>query len=131
MDRLALTSYVKASLSKVVDHVKGYPVVYGTVAAVVAVLGGTMSITLPADVKVAQLEQRFAQTWQQQQQYHEEREVEAIDWRMRWVSQEINRINMIPQYLDRALTPEESWQIEQLKNEWALLQERRHQLVNQ
>jgi len=102
---------------------------------VITLLGGSMTVTLPADKKVAALETKVAQTWQereqwqqQQQEYHTDRMVDDIDWRMRYISNEINRINMIPQYLNRALTQEEDWQLEQLKIEWQLLQEKRQQL---
>ena len=111
---------------------------YGTAGMVITLLGGSMTVTLPADRKIAALETAVAQTWQEreawqqtQQEYHTDRRIEDIDFRMRYISNEINRLNMIPQYLDRALTAEESWQIEQLKNEWGLLQNRRQQLLAQ
>lgn len=107
----------------------------GTAAAIVALLGGTAVVELPADRKVKALEVQVAQTWQQreawqqqQQVYHNQRELDEIDWRLRYISNEINRINQIPGYLERSLTPEEQWQIEQLKQEWQLLQERRQRL---
>lgn len=102
---------------------------YATVAAVVAVLGGTMSVTLPADRKVADLEQRVAQTWQQQQQYHERRELEDVRWQMQYISNEINRLNQIPKYLNRSLTDEERWQIDQLKQDFQLLKQREQALI--
>ena len=103
--------------------------------AVVTVLGGSMVVELPADKKVKALEVQLAQTWQQreqwqeqQQRYHSNREVEELQFRLRYISNEINRINQIPQYLNRPVTEEEAWQIEQLKQEWALLQERLQEL---
>lgn len=102
---------------------------YATAAAVVAILGGTMKITLPADEKIAVLEQRMAQTWQQQQQYHERRELEDLRWQMQYISNEINRINQIPKYLNRGLTEEEKWQVEQLKKDFDLLKQREQSLM--
>ena len=108
-----------------------------TAASIVAILGGTAVIELPADRKVKALEVQVAQTWQQreawqqqQQIYHRDREIEEIDWRLRYISAEINRISQIPRYLNRNLSPEEGWQIEQLKQEYSLLQERRERLSN-
>lgn len=91
---------------------------------VVGLLGGSMVIELPADKKIASLETRVAQSWQQQQQYHENREREEIEWRMRYLTDQINRLMQIPEYLGRPLTPEEQWQLEQLRKEWMILKER-------
>lgn len=106
-----------------------------TVTALVAILGGTVAVELPADRKIAELESQMAQTWQQrenwqqqQQIYHRAQEIERIDWRLKYLSSEINRINQIPGYLKRDLTPEEQWQIEQLREEWRLLTERRQRI---
>lgn len=106
-----------------------------TALALVAILGGTVAIELPADKKIADLESQIAQTWQQreawqqqQQIYHKEQELERIDWRLKYLSAEINRINQIPEYLNRELSPEEQWQIDQLREEWRLLQERRQKI---
>lgn len=117
-------------------HLEQYKLVYTVAAAALALVGGTIAVELPADRKVAQLEAEFAQNWQQrqtweqqQQQYHNRREIDDIQWRMRWISNEINRINQIPQYLGRPLTPQEQWQIDQLRQEWELLQERLFQLT--
>ena len=102
---------------------------------VIAMLGGSMVIEFPADKKIKQIEIQIAQTWQQrqsweqqQQIYHRQKEIEAIEWRMRWIDNEINRIQMIPKYLDRGATPEELWQIEQFRQEWSILQDRLYQL---
>ena len=104
---------------------------YLTTIAVVAVLGGTASIELPADKKVAELEIQVAQTFQQQQQwqtqqqqYHVGRELDDIRWRMRSITQEINRLNMLPEYLGRPLNEQELWQLETLKDDWSMLRDR-------
>ena len=117
------------------EKIRENPAMTATVVAVVAVLGGTFAVELPADRKVAELESQIAQTWQQreawqqgQQQYHKRRELDDVDWRLRYLSNEINRIQKIPDYLGRSLTPEESWQIQQLREEWRLLKERRQRL---
>lgn len=102
--------------------------IYGTAAAVVAMLGGSITLSLPVDEKVKTLETQLAQNWQQQQQYHHDRELEQVEWQMRYISNEINRISQIPNYLKRPLTQEEQWSLEQLKREWGLLQERRAKL---
>ena len=60
--------------------------------------------------------------------YHKQKELENIDWRLRSISAEINRINQIPKYLNRNLSAEEHWQIEQLKIQWNLLQQRRSEI---
>ena len=106
-----------------------------TVTALLAILGGTVAVELPADRKIAEIESQIAQTWQQremwqqqQQAYHKAQEIERIDWRLKYLSSEINRINQIPSYLNRDLTPEEKWQIEQLREEWRLLKERRQKI---
>lgn len=102
-----------------------------TALSVVALLGGTVAIKLPADEAVEALEVQFAQTWQQRQMweqqqhiYHKQQEVEDLQFRMRYLSNEINRINSIPQYLSRGVTPEEEWQVQQYKEEWSILQKR-------
>lgn len=106
-----------------------------TALAVVGLLGGSMVIELPADKKIKAMEIQLAQTWQQrelwqqqQQVYHKQREIEEIQFRLRYISNEINRINQIPQYLGRAPTSEEQWQVEQYKEEWQLLTERLHSI---
>ena len=53
-----------------------------------------------------------------------QQEMQAIMWRMQYLSNEINRLNMLPQYLQRPLTPEELWAVDQAKEEWRLLQQR-------
>lgn len=110
--------------------------VIAATVAVIGLLGGSMVVELPADKKVKAMEIQFAQTWQQreawqqqQQVYHKQREVEEIQFRLRYISNEINRINQIPQYLNRSPTPEEEWQIQQYKKEWQLLTERLHNLT--
>ena len=121
--------------------------IYGAAIAAIGLLGGSFNITLPADEKVAELEMQstaqfeemeksISQNWQQrevwqqqQQQYHRQKEIEAIQWRLRWITNEINRINQIPQYLNRPINPQEQWQVEQLQQEWAILQDRLHQLT--
>ena len=101
---------------------------YAAGALALTLLGGSVIIELPADKKIAALEDQFTQTWQQQQTYHSQRELDDLQWRLRYISNEINRINAIPQYLKRGLTPEETWQIQQYKEEWQLLQERLHRI---
>ena len=115
--------------------IKENPIVIVSALTVVTLLGGSMAIELPADKKVKALEVKIAQTWQQrekwqeqQQRYHTNREVEELQFRLRYISNEINRINQIPQYLNRPMTQEESWTVEQLKEEWVLLQERLQQV---
>lgn len=119
------------------DHAKENKAVYLTTVAVVAVLGGTMSVELPADKKVAELKVQLAQTFQQQQQwqtqqqqYHNTRELDDIRWRMRSITQEINRLNMLPEYLGRNLNEQELWQLETLKQEWSLLRDREQDLAD-
>jgi len=121
----------------ILDVIKERPGIVIGAAAVIAILGGTAVVELPADRKVAQLEQQVAQTWQQreawqqqQQIYHKQKEIDEIDWRLRFISDQINRINQIPDYFNRDLTPQEQWQIKQLKDEWALLKEKRARLSN-
>ena len=117
------------------DHLKEYPVLYAAGAMALTLVGGSVVVELPADKKVAELEVQFAQTWQQQQtwqqaqqQYHRQREVEDIQFRMRYLANEINRLNQLPSYLNRPLSPQESWQIEQYKTEFSLLQQRIEQI---
>lgn len=93
-------------------------------AIVVSVLGGSVAVTLPADRKVAELEKQFTQNWQQQQQYHQKREQEELYWNMRYISDRINTLLKIPTVLKRPLTPEEQWELEQLRREWMRLKEK-------
>lgn len=109
---------------------------YGTAIALATLLGGSFVIEMPADRKVRELRSEIAQNWQQrqiweqqQQLYHRNKELEQIRWRMDYITKEINRINAIPAYLNRPLTPQEAWQIEQLKQEWNLLRQREQQLT--
>lgn len=122
-------------LSTILELLKRYPAMVAGAAMIIALLGGSMVVEFPIDRKVAKLETQIAQTWQQRQsweqqqvQYHKQKEVEAIEWRMRWIDNEISRISMIPKYLDRPATDQEIWQLEQLRKEWSILQERLHQL---
>jgi len=98
-------------------------------AATLALLGGTLKVALPVDDRVAVLEDQLAANWVEQRDYHKRRELDEIRWRMRWVTQEINRINMIPKYMNRRLSDEERWQIQQLQKEWQLLKEREMELM--
>jgi len=111
------------------------PMIAATAIATIVIMGGSVAVELPADRKVEALEVKVAQTWQQreawqqaQQVYHSEREIDEIDWRMRYISNEINRINQIPEYLHRPVNPQEQWQIDQLQSEWKLLREKRERL---
>ena len=122
-------------LNALITMLKRYPAMAIGALTVIAMLGGSMVIEFPADKKIKQIEIQIAQTWQQrqsweqqQQIYHRQKEIEAIEWRMRWIDNEINRIQMIPKYLDRGATPEELWQIEQFRQEWSILQDRLYQL---
>ena len=100
-----------------------------TALTVVALLGGTAVIELPADKEIRAVKTEQAQRWEQQYRYDHNAELERIRWRMSDIAREINRINMIPQYLGRPLTAEEAWQIEQLKMEFELLKEREQSLI--
>ena len=109
--------------------------IYAAAGVVVALLGGSIGVTLPVDERVDVIEQRLAQnwqdreTWQQQQAItHNRNEVRDIEWRMNYISDEINRLNMLPQYLNRGLSSQELWQLERLKAEWEILQERLHEI---
>ena len=113
----------------IIDLIKRYPAVVVTAALMITALGGTAIVELPADRKVEALEDQVAANWQEQTQYHEEQELEAVRWRMRYVSEQINRLNALPQYTDRALTEQELWQLKQLQQEWELLKEREMDLT--
>jgi len=123
-------------LENIKNHLRGNTIMYGTAIALATLLGGSFVIEMPADRKVRELRSEIAQNWQQrqiweqqQQLYHRNKELEQIRWRMDYITKEINRINAIPAYLNRPLTPQEAWQIEQLKQEWNLLRQREQQLT--
>jgi len=120
---------------RVVNHARENPAMYITAAAIITLLGGSVIVELPADkaikevrIEMAQNYENREQQYQQQQRYHRKNEIEDIDFRMEWTSNEINRLNQIPVYLNRALTAEEKWTIEQRKQEWSTLQGRREEL---
>lgn len=115
---------------------KENPLVIATAVVVLGALGASMNVTLPADEKIAELEMQVAQQWerrkeweQKQDRYHRSQELQDIEYRMKYLEGEINRINQIPTYLDRDLTEQEVWSMEQRKQEWSLLKERHQQLM--
>ena len=112
-----------------IDLLKRYPAMVATLGAGLVLLGGSFAIELPADRKVAALEIQVAQRWEAQKRYDRGQELQAIRWRMQYIANEINRIMAIPQYLNRPISPEEQWQVEQLKQEWEYLRQREQELL--
>ncbi len=120
---------------------------YSIAIAVVAMLGGSIIIELPADKKIAEFKvkvaEQFAEVdllasseydrrenqYNQQQVYHAKKEIEDIDRDMRSASEEINRLNRLPDYLNRALNTEEQWLLETEKTKWNALQQERVRLT--
>ena len=109
-----------------------------SVVAVVAALGGSFAVTLPADEKVAELKAEFTQFTQYSQEYHNEweqkrrmDELDEIDWRMSELLREIERLDTLPLYLDRPLNAQEQWKQQQAIEDWNALKHRRNSIVNQ
>ena len=110
---------------------------YATGAVFLALLGGSVGITLPVDGRVDELETQYAQNWQQQQMWHQQQDIihknnkiRDIQGRMKYLEFEINRLNMLPQYLKRPLDSREAWGLEQAKQEWVILKDTLHGLTN-
>lgn len=113
------------------DHLKENKGVYGTALAVVAMLGGAVTVTLPADEAIAEVRIEMAQGWQQQSDRWDreddrnlQQDIDEAKWRMNAISNEINRLNSLPEYLGRELNAQELWQLDQLKIQWSTLQNR-------
>lgn len=116
--------------SKQIERMKENPLMYGTIAAMIAILGGSVAVELPADRALKAVRLEMAQNYdmrekqyEQQQAYHKEQEKRDIRFRMKYLSNEINRMNELPQYLNRPLNAQEAWTIQQYKKEWNTLQE--------
>ena len=126
-------------LTKAAKVAKENPMITGaSVVAVVAALGGSFAVTLPADEKVAELKAEFTQFTQYSQEYHNEweqkrrmDELDEIDWRMSELLREIERLDTLPLYLDRPLNAQEQWKQQQAIEDWNALKHRRNSIVNQ
>jgi hypothetical protein len=134
---------------KIPEHIKEYAMPYTGAAAIVAMLGGTMSVTLPADKSVAELtvqstarfekiELQLSQTWEDnrtyqttQQQYHDRTELRAVDYELRTIAAEIKRLNDLTQYYDIELNAQQRWTLDTLKEDWSRLTTYRLELINQ
>ena len=104
---------------------------YTLLLAAAGYMGVNVAVELPADraikeirIEMAQNYENREQQYQQQQAYHLNDEKDKIRYRLKTLTAEINRLNKIPTYLNRPLTPEEAWEIEQAKGQWNILQER-------
>jgi len=131
-------------MPKVPQHVKENKTMYIVVTAFVSILTGSgIAIDFPESnsekfetglnelrLEVAQNYNQREQQYQQQQNYHRRKELQDVDFELRWITAEINRLNEVPNYFNRGFTSQEIWQMEQLKIQWNLLQERRLQLTN-
>jgi hypothetical protein len=125
-------------LTKAVAVVKENQGMSATVLAVVAMLGGGVAITLPADEKIAELKTEFVQFTQYSQEYHRDWEqkrqmeqLDEIDWRMTELMREVERLETLPQYLDRPLNSQEKWKMQQAIEDWNALKQRRNNIINQ
>ena len=124
-------------MAKATDHIREYKMIYSAAAVIVVLLGGSVGITLPVDGRVDELETQYAQNWQQQQMWHQQQDIihknnkiRDIQGRMKYLEFEINRLNMLPQYLKRPLDSRETWNLEQAKQEWVILKDTLHGLTN-
>ena len=73
------------------------------VLGLAAMVGIGVRVTLPGDEAMAEMQQQFAQYqqydrgWQaQKDELHKQERIAQIDFQMRYISNEINRINQIP-----------------------------------